>query len=50
MQVPQEISEELDQALRKEFSCIKKRGAERSHYIEQWKPEFAKLLPVESSE
>ncbi|MDP3334651.1 MAG: antA/AntB antirepressor family protein [Methylococcaceae bacterium] len=48
--INQEISEELDQALRKEFSYIKKRGAERSHYIEQWKPEFAKLLSVESNE
>jgi len=44
--INKEIGEELDQALRKEFSYIKKRGAERSHYIEQWKPEFAKLLPV----
>jgi phage anti-repressor protein len=48
--INKEIGEELDQALRKEFSYIKKRGAERSHYIEQWKPEFAKLLPGESSE
>jgi hypothetical protein len=50
MNISGEVEEDIKRDLCGEFSHEKAKAIERSHYIEQWTPEFARLMSGETRE